>query len=102
MCRNTANNINFYLRSISVKIKDQITSKLEKKNSFWPILGLFFQFWVQKKVFQENLALLQGIHKGFTRDSTMPKFQEKTQFQENTSTDGSMEGQGQADRHPIL
>ena len=29
-------------------------SNKSKKPCFWPILGTFFQFWGQKKIFSEN------------------------------------------------
>ena len=69
MCRNTANNINFHLRSISVKIKDQISSKLKKKQKKQTVFGPFWDYFSNfgcKKRFSRKIWLL---YKGLIRDS---------------------------------
>ena len=82
MCRNTANNINFYYITNSVKINENFFNKLKN-----PVFGPFFLFWGQKVFFWKFSSVM---HSFMWISSTMPKFM--IQFQENTRTEGRMEG----------
>ena len=71
LCRITANNVNFYYRTNSVKINDQLFLKKFKKTYFWPISPIFA---AKSFFFSKNSGLV--MHKFIRFSSTMPIFRE--------------------------
>ena len=88
LCRNRGNKTNFHHWTNSVKIIEQIQWKLLNKfslNSKNPVIGLFPQFWGQKKFFQK-IRLCHAQHKGFYHHAKIWR-NLMIQFQENIWAD---------------